>query len=189
MKKTLIALVALTAIHLSARGDIIPTLGSTSAESSNFRWNYTANVTVDQMVVTGDYFTIYDFGNLIAGSNAQPAGWSFTSLLLGSTPATVLPQDDAGIFNLTWTYNGAAPISGSSFLGTFSVVSTTNQLRTDFFTGHATRSSGPTAGSKIDNIGLVSVPVPEMSALAPIIGLCGIGAIGYLSSLLRRRAS
>ena len=174
---------------IAARGDIIPTLGSVTAEGSDFRWNYTTNVTIDQMVLTGDYFTIYDFGNLVPGSNQQPAGWTFSSLLVGVTAPTVLPQDDAGIFNLTWTYSGTTPINGAAFLGTFSVVSSTNQLSTDFFTGHATRSTGSTAGSKIDNIGLISVPVPEMSALAPIIGICGLGIVGYFGSLLRRRTN
>lgn len=186
MKTYFLSLIALSAV-VTSRGDIIPTLGSTTAEGSNFRWNYTTNVTVDQMVEAGDYFTIYDFGSLIAGSNIQPNDWSFTSLLLGTTPATVLPRDNPAIPNLTWTYGGTTPIAGSAFIGTFSVLSATDQLQTDFFTAHATRSSGPTAGSKIDNIGMVSVPVPEMSALAPIIGICGLSAIGYLRALLRRR--
>ena len=186
-KKCISGLLLLAAAILSAHGDIIPTLDSVTQDGTNFSWNYTANVTIDQNVEAGDYFTIYYFGNLLPGSNVQPADWSFTSLLIGTTPATVLPEDNPGIFNLTWTYTGTTPISGSAFLGTFSVVSTTNQLRTDFFTAHATRNSGPDAGSKIDNIGFVSVPVPEMSALSPIIGVCGFGAVGYLSSLLRRR--
>jgi len=189
MKKLyLVSLIALSAV-LNSRGDIIPTLGSISAEGSSFRWNYTTNVTVDQLVEPGDYFTIYDFGSLIPGSNIQPSDWSFTSLLLGTTPATVLPRDNPTIPNLTWSYNGTTPIAGSAFIGTFSVLSATDQLRTDFFAAHATRSSAPTAGTKIDNIGMVSVPVPEMSALAPIVGVCGFGAIGYLRAQLRRRRS
>ncbi len=185
-QKYFLGLAVLAGAILTAHGDIIPTLDSVTPEGTDFRWNYTANVTIDQKVTAGDYFTIYDFGSLLPGSNVQPAGWTFSSLLIGTTPATVLPKDNPNILNLTWTYNGATPISGSAFLGTFSVVSTTNQLRTDYFTAHATRASGST---KIDNIGFVSVPVPEMSALSPIIGVCGFGAIGYLSSLLRRRIS
>ena len=41
------------------------------------------------MVTTGDYFTIYDFGNFLAGSNLQPVGWTFSSSLLGTTPGLV----------------------------------------------------------------------------------------------------
>ncbi len=77
-----------------------------TAEADDFRWNYTVNVTVDQAVEPGDYFAIYDFGNLIPGSNVQPAGWSFTSLLVGTTPGTVLPKGDRNVFNLTYTGTG-----------------------------------------------------------------------------------
>ncbi len=77
-----------------------------TAEADDLRWNYTVNVTVDQAVEPGDYFAIYDFGNLIPGSNVQPAGWSFTSLLVGTTPGTVLPKGDRNAFNLTYTGTG-----------------------------------------------------------------------------------
>ena len=178
---------AVCGAFVSARADVIPTNDSQVAEGSNFRWNYATNVTVDQMVTTGDYFTIYDFGSLVPGSNLQPANWAFSSALLGITPGTVLPQDDANVMNLTWTYTGATPISGQNFLGMFSVLSMTDQMRSDNFAAHATRSGGPQAGTKIDNIGTVGVPVPEMSALAPVIGVCGLGFIGFFTSLLRRR--
>lgn len=190
MKKTFfIGFVVLMAAVLGLRGNILPTLDSVTPEGSNFRWSYTANVTDDQAVQTGDFFTIYDFGNLIVGSNQQPPDWSFTSLLIGVTPPTVLPQDNRNVFNLTWTYIGTAPITGPAFLGTFSALSSTDQRRVDFFASRATRSTGPLTGTKIDNIGLAQVPVPEMSALSPIIGLCGLGALGYFGSLFRRRTS
>lgn len=188
-KKYLFLSLALSAAFLSARADVIPTNASEDPEGSNFRWNYATNVTIDQMVEAGAYFTIYDFGNLIPGSNLQPAGWVFSSSLLGITPSTVLPNDDPNVMNLTWTYTGATPIQGQSLLGMFSVLSATNQMRTDNFAAHATRNGGPNPGTEIDNIGTVGVPVPEMSALAPIIGVCGLGFIGVLSSLLRRRAT
>lgn len=188
MKKIyLLGMFVLTAAVTSVRADVIPSNGAINAEGSNFRWNYSTNVTVDQIVQPGDYFTIYDFGDLIPGSNLQPANWAFSSSLLGITPGTVLPQDDPNVFNLTWTYTGTTAISGQSFLGLFSVLSATNQMRSDNFAAHATRASGPLAGTKIDNIGTVGVPVPEMSALAPIIGICGLGAAGFLNSFLRRR--
>ena len=130
---------------------------------------------------------LYDFGSLVPGSNLQPANWAFSSSLLGTTPSTVLPQDDPNVFNITWTYTGTTPIQGQSLLGLFSVISATDQMRSDNFAAHATRAFGPLAGTKIDNIGTVGVPVREMSALAPIIGMCGLGAAGFLSSFLRRR--
>ncbi|MEP6602483.1 MAG: hypothetical protein ABJB69_00885 [Spartobacteria bacterium] len=145
------------------------------------------NVTIDQMVTTGDYFTLYDFGAFTAGSNMQPAGWTFFSSLLGTTPAQVNATDNPSLLNLTWTYTGATPITGSAFLGNFSVIAGTDQLRTADFAAEATRSTGPNAGTKVDNIGRVSVPVPEMSALLPILSVCGAGFVASVPSLLRRR--
>ena len=171
----------------TANADIIPTFSSTSPSGSNFTWNYAANVTVDQQVNPGDFFTIYDFGNIAPGSNTQPAGWIFSSSLVGVNPSFVTPTDNASIMNLTWTYRGTTPITGTAALGMFSVVTTTNQLRTSDFAAEATRSTGPNAGTKVDNVGTVSVPVPEMSALLPILSVCGAGLVSMLPSVLHRR--
>jgi len=177
----------LGATVLAARGDVIPTLSGTSPVGSNFTWNYSANVTVDQSVQHGDFFTIYDFGNFVSGSNNQPAGWTFSSSLTGKNPPLVKPIDSASILNLTWTYTGSAPINGSSPLGMFSIEARTNQLRTSDFAAEATRNTGPNTGTKVDNIGNISVPVPEMSALLPIFSVCGAGLLSSLPGILRRR--
>jgi hypothetical protein len=166
-------------------GDIIPTLSSTAPSGSNFIWNYAANVTVDETINHGDFFTIYDFGNFVSGSNTQPTGWTFSSSLLGPTPALVNATDNPTIPNLTWTYSGTAPISGSAALGIFSVITNTNQLKVGQFSAEATRNSGPNAGTKVDNIGTISVPVPEPSALLPILGVC---AVAVFSNLPRMRS-
>src|SRR5438128_5155991 len=171
--KFLLALIAIIAVSLTARADIIPTLDSVTGSSPSFTWNYAANVTVNQTINAGDFFTIYDFGTIAPGSNTQPTGWAFSQALVGPTAALTTPTDNPNILNLTWTYNGAAPIVGSAALGIFSVVTTTDQLKTGQFTAQATRSSGPEAGTKISNIGNVTVPVPEPSALLPIVAVCG----------------
>jgi hypothetical protein len=173
MKKVWLSWFIVTIPFLIARGDVIPTLsGAPSPAGSNFSWNYSANVTVDQTVQPGDFFTIYDFGNFVTGSNNQPVGWTFSSALSGKNPALVTVTDNPAILNLTWTYNGAAPINGSSPLGIFSVVTDTNQLRTSDFAAEATRNSGPNAGTKVDNIGTISVPVPEISTVLPVVSVC-----------------
>ncbi len=186
-KAYLLGLVAVGASIFTARGDIIPTLSSISPSGSNFTWNYSANVTLDETINPGDFFTIYDFGSIVPASNLQPSGWTFSTSLLGVTPALVLPTDNPNILNLTWTYNGTTPITGSAALGIFSVVTSTDQLKVGQFTAEATRNSGPNAGTKVDNIGTVSVPVPEMSALLPILSVCGAGLLSLLPSFLRRR--
>ena len=172
---------------LTAHADIIPSLTPVTPSGSDFTWSYAANVTVDETVNTGDFFTIYDFGSFVAASNLQPAGWTFSSSLLGVTPSQVLPNDNPSLLNLTWTYTGTTPIVGAAALGNFSVLAATNLLTTSQFAAEATRSSGPNAGTKIDNIGQVSVPVPEMSALLPILSVCCAGLVAGIPSLLRRR--
>jgi hypothetical protein len=189
MKKSCFLGLVLGAAFLTARADIIPTLSNTPANGSNFTWNYSANVTLDQMVQPGDFFTIYDFGNFVAGSNLQPTGWTFSSSLVGTNPSLVTPTDNPSILNLTWTYHGQTPINGAAALGTFSVVTNTNQLKTSDFAAEATRNTGPNAGTKVDNVGQVSVPVPEMSALLPILSVCAAGLLSLLPSMLRRRTA
>ena len=183
----ILGLVAFSAVTLATYADVIPTLSSITPSGSDFTWNYSANVTVDQRVEHDDFFTIYDFGNFVAGSNTQPAGWAFSSALLGRTPPLVLPHDDPGILNLTWTYIGKNPIIGPAPLGIFSVNTNTNQVGTSDFAAQATRNGGPNDGTKISNVGDVSVPVPEMSALLPILSVCSAGLLTLLPSFLRRR--
>src|SRR5437016_7379504 len=117
MKKLLLLLTLLALFSLVARADIIPTLDSVTGSSPSFTWNYTANVTVDQTVNAGDFFTIYDFGSIAPGSNMQPAGWTFSQALLGPTAALTNPTDNPNILNLTWTYNGEESIQGPQALG------------------------------------------------------------------------
>src|SRR4030081_91388 len=183
-KKYFLLLAAIGMVSLTARADIIPTLSSVTGSSPNFTWNYSANVTINQTVNTGDFFPIYDFSSIAPGSNTQPAGWTFSQALVGPTAALTSPTDNPSILNLTWTYNGASPIVGSAALGIFSVITSTDQLKAGQFTAEATRNSGPNAGTKISNIGAVSVPVPEPSALLPILGVC---AAAVFSRLLRRQ--
>src|SRR2546421_8879547 len=183
-RKFFLGLIAITAVSFAALADIIPTLDSITGSSPNFTWNYNANVTVDQTVNPGDFFTIYDFGSIAPGTNMQPTGWTFSQALVGPTAALTSPTDNPSILNLTWTYSGATPISGSAALGLFSVITSTDQLKDGQFTAQATRNSGPNAGTKVSNIGVVSVPVPESSSLLPIIGVCVAAAA---SRLLRRQ--
>jgi hypothetical protein len=168
---------------LIARADIIPTLDSITGTSPNFTWNYTANVTVNETIDAGDFFTIYDFSSIMPTTHSEPTGWTFSTALLGPTAPLTSPTDNPNLWNVTWTYIGTTPIVGSAALGTFSVVTATNQLKTGQFTAEATLNTGPEAGTKISNIGNVSVPVPEPSMLLPIIGVCAAA----VSRLLRRQ--
>src|SRR5881227_2102401 len=140
-KACVLGLVLFGSISFIARGDIIPTLSSVTGSSPNFTWNYSANVTVDETINTLDFFTIYDFGTIAPGSNTQPTGWTFSQALVGPTPPLVLPTDNPSILNLTWTYNGAAPITGSAALGMFSGITSTVQWKVFQCSVDVTRSS------------------------------------------------
>ena len=186
--RTRVFLFSLTSMVIaSVQADIIPNLQTTNAVGGDFRWNYINFVTGDETVHTSDFFTIYDFGNFVAGSNLQPANWTFSSSLLGVNPGPVIVADNPSLLNLTWQYTGTTPIDGSALLGIFSVITNTDQLRTAQFASEATRLTGPNAGTKIDNVGTIAVPLPEASTLLPIIGVCGVAMIAGVPSLLRRR--
>ncbi len=185
-KACLLGLVALGTSIGIAYGDIIPTLSSITGSSPNFTWNYTANVTVDETVNHNDFFTIYDFSSIMPTTTTQPTGWTFSTALVGPTPALVTPTDNPNLWNLTWTYTGTTAIPGAAALGTFSAVTSTDQMKTGQFTAEATRSNDPT-GTKIDNIGQVSVPVPESTSLLPLIGVVAV-ALFAAPRLRRQRA-
>ncbi len=187
MKKAFIlGLVAFGTSIFVAYGDIIPTLSNVTGSAPSFSWNYSANVTVDETVNHNDFFTIYDFSSIMPTTTTQPAGWTFSSALVGPTPSLVSPTDNPSLWNLTWTYTGSNPIAGAIALGIFSAVTNTDQLKAGQFTAEATRSNDP-QGTKIDNIGQVNVPVPESTSLLPLIGVCA-AALVFAPRLRRQRA-
>src|SRR5436305_15160688 len=98
-KAFVLGLVLVGSSVLVAYADIIPTLSSVTGSSPNFSWNYSANVTVDETVNTGDFFTIYDFSAIMPTTTTQPAGWTFSTALLGPTPALVTSTDSASLYN------------------------------------------------------------------------------------------
>ena len=191
MRKTyLLGLFAAAILALATRADIIPSITTatdvTPVGGGNFSWNYSATLTQDENVMSPDFFTIYDFAAYVPGGNTQPAGWTFSAALVGITPGKVTPTDNPHLFNLTWTYTGITQV-GPEALGIFSAVSHTNLAKSGEFASEATKNSGDLAGTKVDNIGNVAVPIPEMSALMPMIGVVGFGAIGLALSYLRQR--
>src|SRR5436190_24052457 len=130
MKKALILGLAVIASGiLIARADIIPSLSSVIGSAPNFTWNYSANVTVDETVNKGDFFTIYDFSSIMPTTTTQPVRCTFSTALAGPTAPLTTPTDDPNLWNLTWTYSGAGSIAGSAALGMFTVVTNTDQLK------------------------------------------------------------
>jgi hypothetical protein len=183
----------LAAAVLVARADIIPSFVGVTPSGGNTVWTYSIDITSQQMVTAGDFFTIYDFGPFIAGTGNQPSGWTLTSSLLGVTPAHVAPTDDANILNLTWTYNG--PTIPTSTLAPFEVTLTGAMpspvpFRNSHFAAEATSIDPP--HSKLDNIGQISVPVlgptvPEASTLSLLVSASSLMGVCWIVSRLRKR--
>ncbi len=184
IKKICVGLLALAGTALIARADIIASFDSIVPNGSNFQFNYTATVTGDQRVEMGDFFTIYDFNGLVPNSATMPPDWSFSSALTGRTPPRVNPPDDPTIPNITFTYTGSMPIIGPAELGTFSAVSNFGQSHAGYFAAEGTLIFN---GSKVDNVGVIPVPVPEISTSSQILEVCGLGIVGFAASSLRKR--
>lgn len=182
MKKiAIVTLIGLVAITAAVRADIIPSFAGTSpGTGTNTVWNYVIDITSNQQVTTGDFFTIYDFGPFLAGSATAPAGWTFSSAFTTPAPPSTNPPDSPTLENLTWTYSGATIPTGTHLSG-FSVTQVTPifqevpSTRTGFFAATATRNDG--SDTKINNVGQVPVPVPipEPTTLS-LLALAGIGS-------------
>jgi hypothetical protein len=184
-----LGLSVLWAALLTARADIIPSFTGATSSGGNTDWTYTIDITSGQNVMAGDFFTIYDFGPFIAGTDIQPSGWTLSSSLVGITPSQTLPADDPTLLNLTWTYSG--PTLTGTGLGPFSVTiagvtPSPVPIRTSHFAAEGTQIR---SGDKIDNVGQISVPaiVPEASTFSLFISASGLLGVGWIISRLRKR--
>jgi len=180
--------VALGMIGLSvsaATAGLLPTKVSIYQEGpNNFRWQYAIVLPSDSQLKAGDYFTIYDFEGLIAGSQTAPDGnWVASAQKIGPTPAKTLPQDDPGVMNLSWMYSGETISVGQTGLGNFMANSLYENREYSLFTSSTHRASD---GRPSSNITPVDVPVPSSNAVPEpatlLIGLLGLPLLSLARS-------
>jgi hypothetical protein len=180
---------AISIFAVAARADIIPSYVSAVPSGQNTIITYQIDFTSEQNGTTNDYFTIYDFGSIVPNSSTQPSNWVFSTALVGVTPAKTNAPDNPNILNLTWTYTGSSPLSGTA-IGPFTVTVPgvfdveLNPLRSGFFAAQGTLVTGPDAGSKVGNVGVLPIPVvvPEPASIALLLG-----GFALLASRLRKR--
>jgi hypothetical protein len=201
MRRWIIAALAVTAVLTAptdARAGLVPVQVSVLPEGGMYRFTYAIVLPTDSVLRPGDYFTIYDFDGLVAGSQTSSgstysADWSASVTNTGPTPSGVLPTDNGSISNLTWTYTGAEiNIDASIGLGNFWALSLYPDTTDSWFTA----STGTISGITDSNITPTTVPVPKAPGTPPpgvpepaTLALAGLGLpfIG-LARWIRRRS-
>lgn len=203
----LVSMLALLA-PLAASANIIPLLSSVASTSPTaFTWTYNLELAADQDARSGalpvgpavssqnqgfgSFLTIFDFSGYVAGTCTSPTGWVCLVQNVGFTPSDVLPEDDAGIVNLTWQYSTGAVISGQPngvSLGVFSAQSTFGQVELTDYAARGFKNTGLSAGTVAANVGQIGAPVgilaiPEPGSLA----LASIALVLMGGGLRRRR--
>jgi hypothetical protein len=122
-KFALLIALALGATASTARAGLLPVAASKNPDGSNFRYTYGIELTSDSKIKAGDYFTIFDFGNIVPNTAVMPSGWSLSMPMTGGNPNGTVPGDDPKIANLVFTYKGP-DITGQVGLGNFGATST-----------------------------------------------------------------
>ena len=181
---TALAIITTVLAAPAARAGLVPVQVSILPDGGMYRFTYAIVLPTDSILRPGDYFTIYDFDGFVAGSQTASgspysANWTPSTSTTGPTPTGVLPTDNPGIQNLTWTYTGTEiNIDASIGLGNFWASS----LYPDTVDSWFTASTGTISGITDNNITPTVVPVPKAPGNPPpgvpepaTLALAGLG--------------
>jgi hypothetical protein len=188
--KSLLSYFALCAlafgVHLTqgrqCHAGLLPTSSSVTQNGSNYVYSYGLSLTSNATLQAGDSFTIYDFAGLVPNSNTQPTGFTFSSALVGPTPAGTTPVDSPTISNVTWTFTGSGAPIGPASVGNFAVQSQFSMTTTGSFTSTAQMLAGDRA---VDVVSQAQVTTPSAncdpvvnSAGGPVVDVAGGPVVG-----------
>lgn len=207
MKKTAVLLAAIFLVAALANASIIPTLTSEAAMGSNFAFNYSTTLTIDERMdpaatngVTcpgpgsalvqcnpeGTFFTVYDIPGFVSAT-VTASGWTVSEQALGVTPSTIngAAFDSPSLMNVTFMYTGPVVAGAAGFTG-FQIVSSNGGIDTaGHFTSQATNNVGAAAGSTEQvsgSVAIAAVVTPEPDTWV----FMGLGAAGVLLGSRRR---
>lgn len=185
----------------TAGAGIIPASVTVTPEAGNFRWQYAIVLPTDMKLQAGDFFTIYDFGGLVSGSQfIDPVGssssdWTMEVQKAGPVPLGLSPDDDAAIDNLVFRYKGGSSLTGQVGLGNFGAVSTVGtSTKTDFTGSNPQSTTGDIDRNIIDTIAPGVPPVVENPTGIPepttlLLAAIGLPAAGAARALRKRKAA
>jgi hypothetical protein len=177
----------------TVQAGLLPTSVTVFPEAGNYRWQYAIVLPTDMKLQSGNYFTIYDFEGLVAGSVVTPDGnWTASVQKVGSTPTLLNPIDDPSIPNLVFTYTGPTIPAGQIGLGNFMATSVFGEKKEVSFTAETNRTSDGLKDSNITSTDAPTgddtppPPVPEPATLL-LAGL-GLPLLG-LAKLRKKKAA
>jgi len=152
-----------------------------------YLFSYQGNFSHDEGIETGSTLVIFDFAGYVAGSVFSPYADVSAAVELVSSDMLGSPDftDDPNLFNLRFTYTGAATqdLSNINF-GGLTALSILGGISIDGFSAITVKSAGVATGSQVYSIGLVGVPfgVPE-----PAVWAMMLGGFGLAGAAIRRR--
>jgi hypothetical protein len=188
IRRVALALPIVFALTTPIQAGLVPTTVTVTPEGGNFRWTYSLVLPSNMKLQAGDYFGIYNFNGLVAGSGSAPDGWTLSTPAVSPLPANVTIFDDPTAPNLIWTYNGPTIPTGQIGLGNFWASSVYGTGETSLFVGRNARSGDGTYDTNItETLVPTGTPpgVPEPATL--LLASIGLPLVGVFRRLRRAR--
>src|SRR5215813_9604908 len=176
----------------SVLASVIVTLDSVVPNGPNWDWVYRADLQPDETLRTNDFFGVFDVQTFLGGdfgaNDPSKQGLFTVSHQPLGTPGNPSQVDsETSAENFLVQYTGADivpnPNTPAITLGDLIIRTNTNSRAPSFFLGQSAKTVGGALVLNGGPIDVAAVPEPG-SLLLTIIGLIGVGAVGYRRRIL-----